>query len=150
MALDNLLVLDGRGRPYDDRRQRGRLVKAVEAAPLADEAPPLPSRQAPPAQHAPSKSRHRSRSPSAHPPERRSSKSTRATARRYWPLSPRAIHRCGHTIHSAHIATYGERAVDVFYLTAPGGTKLERRGDRGLRAQLLQAAREPSRAKPPS
>ena len=26
-----------------------------------------------------------------------------------------AIHAAGHTLHSAHIATYGERAVDVFY-----------------------------------
>ena len=32
MALDNLLVLDGRGKPYADRRLRGRLVKSVEAA----------------------------------------------------------------------------------------------------------------------
>ena len=28
-----------------------------------------------------------------------------------------AIHGCGLVVHSAHIATYGERAVDVFYLT---------------------------------
>ena len=27
------------------------------------------------------------------------------------------IHAAGHQLHSAHIATYGERAVDVFYLT---------------------------------
>ena len=32
MALDNLLVLDGRGRAYTDRRLRTRLVKSVEAA----------------------------------------------------------------------------------------------------------------------
>ncbi len=43
MALDNLLVLDGRGRAYSDRRLRARLAKAVEAA-LSSEAPPaLPS-----------------------------------------------------------------------------------------------------------
>src|SRR5678816_1624081 len=30
MALDNLLVLDGRGQPYRDRRQRARLAKAVD------------------------------------------------------------------------------------------------------------------------
>src|SRR3546814_16771302 len=30
------------------------------------------------------------------------------------------------TIHSAHIATYGERAVDVFYLTDLHGAKIER------------------------
>ena len=32
MALDNVLVLDGRGQPYRERRQRARLAKAVEAA----------------------------------------------------------------------------------------------------------------------
>jgi [protein-PII] uridylyltransferase len=57
-----------------------------------------------------------------------------------------AIHECGHTIHSAHIATYGERAVDVFYLTAPGGAKLSSEQVDALRARLLDAAREPSRA----
>ena len=31
------------------------------------------------------------------------------------------IHSAGHQLHSAHIATYGERAVDVFYLTRPTG-----------------------------
>jgi [protein-PII] uridylyltransferase len=57
-----------------------------------------------------------------------------------------AIHRCGHTIHSAHIATYGERAVDVFYLTAPGGTKLGSKQINTLRSALLEAVRDPSRA----
>jgi UTP:GlnB (protein PII) uridylyltransferase len=58
-----------------------------------------------------------------------------------------AIHQCGDTIHSAHIATYGERAVDVFYVTAPGGTKLNGDEIDELRARLLDAAREPSTAK---
>ena len=35
-----------------------------------------------------------------------------------------AIHNQGHVIISAHIATYGERAVDVFYLTRADGRKL--------------------------
>jgi len=43
MALDNLLVLDGRGKPYSDRRLRGRLVKSVEAALTSASPPPLPS-----------------------------------------------------------------------------------------------------------
>ena len=46
-----------------------------------------------------------------------------------------AIHASGHTLHSAHIATYGERAVDVFYVTDGDGHKLgpdaDRRASRG-------------------
>ena len=58
-----------------------------------------------------------------------------------------AIHDCGHTIHSAHIATYGERAVDVFYLTRADGKKLTQDDIDGLRSALLEAAREPRRVK---
>ena len=36
-----------------------------------------------------------------------------------------AIHAMVTSIHSAHIATYGERAVDVFYLTRGDGKKLD-------------------------
>src|SRR6185295_856765 len=56
----------------------------------------------------------------------------------------RAIHDCGHRIHSAHIATYGERAVDVFYLTRPDGKKLGVEESEALRAALLDAARHTS------
>jgi [protein-PII] uridylyltransferase len=58
-----------------------------------------------------------------------------------------AIHDCGHTIHSAHIATYGERAVDVFYVAGPGGTKLSAEEIEQLRSRLLDAARDTARAK---
>ncbi len=37
----------------------------------------------------------------------------------------RAIYVSRAQIHSAHVATYGERAVDVFYLTDLGGEKIE-------------------------
>ena len=46
-------------------------------------------------------------------------------------------------VHSAHIATYGERAVDTFYITDLFGDKLA--GDRRLREvelALLAAAGE--------
>src|SRR5690349_24302985 len=43
MALDNLLVLDNRGQPYADRRLRSRLVKSVEKALTAEQAPSLPA-----------------------------------------------------------------------------------------------------------
>ena len=57
-----------------------------------------------------------------------------------------AIHAGGHAIHSAHIATYGERAVDVFYLTRADGKKLAADDGERLRAALLEAALDPSKA----
>jgi [protein-PII] uridylyltransferase len=53
-----------------------------------------------------------------------------------------AIARCGHRIHSAHIATYGERAVDVFYVTSGDNRKLSPGEVDELRAALIDAARE--------
>jgi len=58
-----------------------------------------------------------------------------------------AIHACGHVIHSAHIATYGERAVDVFYLTRTDGKKLTEEDGERLRVALLEAASDSSRAR---
>ena len=145
MALDNLLVLDGRGQPYRDRRQRARLAKSVDAALNRAEPPPLPSGEPP------RRTTAFEVAPSAAIAERASTRTTvvEVNARDRPALLAAltaAIHRCGHTIHSAHIATYGERAVDVFYLTAPGGTKLSGEQVDALRSALLDAAREPSSA----
>jgi [protein-PII] uridylyltransferase len=60
-----------------------------------------------------------------------------------------AIHACGHQIHSAHIATYGERAVDVFYLTRADGKKLNAEDAERLREALLVAASEGMPAQAP-
>jgi len=146
MALDNLLVLDGRGQPYRDRRQRARLAKAVDSALTSAEPPPLPSGEPP------RRTTAFEVAPSAAIAERASTRTTvvEVNARDRPALLAAltaAIHRCGHTIHSAHIATYGERAVDVFYLTAPGGTKLGGEEIDALRSALLDAARERSAAK---
>ena len=52
-----------------------------------------------------------------------------------------ALLRSGAAIQSAHIATYGERAVDVFYLTDRGGAKIEGGDERdALSARLHRAA----------
>ncbi len=53
-------------------------------------------------------------------------------------------------LHSAHIATYGERAVDVFYLTDKNGAKIEAPTRlKTLQSRLLKAARagEPAQAR---
>jgi [protein-PII] uridylyltransferase len=113
MALDNLLVLDARGRPYGDRRLRARLVGSVEAA-LSGAESALPE---------PERGRARSSAfrvaPSVVVADKASSRTTvveiNALDRPALLASlASAIRRFGHQIHSAHIATYGERAVDVF------------------------------------
>jgi [protein-PII] uridylyltransferase len=55
----------------------------------------------------------------------------------------RALYDSRAAIHSAHIATYGERAVDVFYLTDLHGAKIDSPARlKTLRAALLKAAGE--------
>jgi [protein-PII] uridylyltransferase len=58
----------------------------------------------------------------------------------------RALYSARTVIRSAHVATHGERAVDVFYLTRAGGKKLSDDDKDQLRSALLHAAREPAKA----
>jgi [protein-PII] uridylyltransferase len=52
------------------------------------------------------------------------------------------------TLHSAHIATYGERAVDTFYVTDLFGGKIESKSRlKALESGLLHAAVGDARAK---
>ncbi|HWI89260.1 MAG TPA: [protein-PII] uridylyltransferase [Sphingomicrobium sp.] len=147
MALDNLLVLDARGKPYGDRRLRNRLAKSVEAGLTGEQAPALPLSEAP---------RPRSAAfeiaPSVAIADRASTRTTVVEVNALdrpalLAALAAAIHGEGHRIHSAHIATYGERAVDVFYLTRADGRKLEPADVDALRSGLLRAAAEPARAK---
>jgi [protein-PII] uridylyltransferase len=139
MALDNLLVLDSRNKPYADGKLRARLVQSVEKA-LAGPEPALP---------APPRGRDRTAAfrvaPSVTIAEKASSRTTvveiNALDRPALLAGlAAAIHAEGHQIHSAHIATYGERAVDVFYLTRADGQKLGHEDIERLRAALLDAA----------
>jgi [protein-PII] uridylyltransferase len=146
MALDNLLVLDGRGKAYADRQKRGRLARSVEAALMSEKPPSLPATEGGRGTTA------FQVAPSVAIADRASTRTTvvEVNARDRPALLAAlaaAIHDCGHTIHSAHIATYGERAVDVFYLSAPGGTKLTGEQIDELRSALLQAAGEAAAAK---
>jgi [protein-PII] uridylyltransferase len=141
MALDNLLVLDSRGKPYSDRRLRARLARSVVTALSSAEPPPLPV--------APALRRTSAFevAPSVAIADRASSRTTvvEVNARDRPALLASlaaAIHHEGHRIHSAHIATYGERAVDVFYLTGQGGKKLGADAIDSLRSALLHAAGE--------
>ncbi len=62
----------------------------------------------------------------------------------------RALYDLKVTIHSAHVATYGERAVDTFYLTDLVGDKLTAPGRlKALEKRLLEVAAAPA-ARPPA
>ena len=147
MALDNLLVHNSQRRAYSDKRLRSRLIRAVEKAITAEEIPVLPA-QAP-------LERRRAAfhiAPSVVVAPRASNRTTviEVNARDRSGLLARlalAIHSQGHQVHSAHIATYGERAVDTFYLTNVAGRKLTVAETDLLRDALLAAAGAASEAR---
>jgi [protein-PII] uridylyltransferase len=145
MALDNLLVQDGQRRAYSDRRLRARLVKAVEAALTAEAMPAPPSPPPLPRRRAAFKV-----APSVVVADQASTRTTvvEVNARDREGLLARlalAIHGEGLQVRSAHIATYGERAVDTFYLTRSDGGKLSAGEVTALREALLAAATQPDR-----
>jgi [protein-PII] uridylyltransferase len=139
MAMDNLLVTDARGQGYADPSHRQRLVRAVTKA-LSEKAPHLPATPTPLP-----RDEIFSVAPSVLIAEAASTRTTvvEVNARDRPGLLARlaqAIHGLGHVLHSAHIATYGERAVDVFYITNAAGRKLDRARIDQLRVALLDAA----------
>jgi [protein-PII] uridylyltransferase len=124
MALDNLLVQDSQGRPYGDKRNRARIVRSVVQAIHAQSLPELSALPALPKRRAAFPV-----APSVIIAPRASARTTvvEVNARDRDGLLARlalVIHRLGHQIHSAHITTYGERAVDTFYITNDAGKKL--------------------------
>jgi len=55
----------------------------------------------------------------------------------------RALFESRLIVHSAHIATYGERAVDTFYVTDLFGGKVDGSGrQKSVEKRLLEAASE--------
>ena len=142
MALDNLLVTDAKGRGYEDARNRKRLVSAVEQA-LVNEGEPVLGEM----EKLPRRERAFRVAPRVLIADKASTRTTvvEINARDRPGLLARlaqVIHVAGHQLHSAHIATYGERAVDVFYLTDARGHKLDDPAVQQLREQLLAVATE--------
>jgi [protein-PII] uridylyltransferase len=143
MALDNFVVQDPVGAPFDDEMQlkrlrsgiedalaaRGRLVDKLLAKPLS-----RPRASAFPI------------APNVLIENKASNRFTviEVNARD----RPALLHQLAHalfdskvTIHSAHVATYGERAVDTFYLTDLTGDKIASTTKlRGIERRLLTAA----------
>ncbi|WP_174297637.1 [protein-PII] uridylyltransferase [Sphingomonas bacterium] len=143
MALDNFLVQDPWGRPFEEPQQLERMRVSIADAlanrgHLADrllaKAPPRPRAAAFPI------------AANVLIDNRASNRFTvvEVNARDRPALLNQlayALFQARVTIHSAHIATYGERAVDTFYLTDLTGDKVDARSRlAALEAALLEAA----------
>jgi len=137
MALDNLLVTDARGKPYADKRHRQRIVRHVEQAltsadfPTIAEAAPIRAFAIAPSVTIADKASRRTTVVEINAADRPGLLATFA----------RVLFEQGLVVHSAHIATYGERAVDVFYLTDAAGQKLSPDASQALREALLDVSR---------
>jgi [protein-PII] uridylyltransferase len=149
MALDNFLVQDGRRGPLRDPHQLKRLEAAVlkalggqepSAERLAARALPLRRAEAFAVQ------------PAVFVNNKASNRYTvievnaRDRSALLYELT-QALYDSGVVIRSAHIATHGERAVDVFYVTGADGGKIEAPGQlKQLEAALHKAAAGPAPA----
>jgi [protein-PII] uridylyltransferase len=149
MALDNFLVQDMTGAPFEDPHQVARLEKAVLGAlegqepltaRLEDKALPLTRAETfniRPAVFIDNKASSRYTVVEVNALDRAALLSALGEA----------LFQSRATIHSAHIATYGERAVDVFYLTDREGAKIENPARlKSLQSRLLRAAADRRRA----
>jgi [protein-PII] uridylyltransferase len=143
MAIDNFLIQDLQNLPFEDPHQLARLEQAVLGALDGQETPrarleekPLPLARA----------EAFNIRPAVFIDNQASSRYTvvEVNARdRAALLSSlgEALFQSKLAIHSAHIATYGERAVDVFYLTTREGAKIESPARiKALQARLMGAA----------
>jgi len=143
MALDNFLVQDGERGAFAESHQLERLT--AEVAQALDGHEPSADRLA--ARASPLRRAGAFRiQPAVFVDNKASNRYTvlevnaRDRAALLFELA-RAIYVSRAIIHSAHIATYGERAVDVFYLTDLTGAKIESPARlKALRARLLKAA----------
>lgn len=143
LALDNFLVQDPLGRPFDEAGQIGRLTRAIEDA-LANKQKLLPKLEA--------RALPRTRAeafriaPSVFIDNKASNRFTviEVNAQDRPALLNQlayALFQSKVTVHSAHVATYGERAVDTFYVTDLIGDKIDSAARvKGLEKRLLEAA----------
>jgi [protein-PII] uridylyltransferase len=143
MALDNFLVQDPFGRPFDQRDQLDRIRVAIEDA-FANRGKLVERLKAKPLPRA------RAEAFAIQP----NVLIDNAASNRFTVIEinardgPALLHRLARalfesraTIHSAHVATYGERAVDTFYVTdLTGGKITNAQRMKSLERRLLNAA----------
>ena len=143
LAVDNFLVQDPWGRPFQERDQIDRLKQSIGDA-LANKsklspklmAKPVALRRAEAFKIAPSvlvdnKASNRFTVIEVNAADRPALLNNLALA----------LFQSKVTLHSAHIATYGERAVDTFYVTDLFGGKIENKTRiKALESRLLEAA----------
>jgi [protein-PII] uridylyltransferase len=144
LAIDNFLVQDPLGRPFAEASQLARLARAIREA-MADRQRLNNALSAKPL------ARTRAEAfriePSVIIDNKASNRFTviEVNARDRPALLNQlafALFQSRVTLHSAHIATYGERAVDTFYVTDLIGAKVEGKARiAGLEKRLLDAAR---------
>jgi [protein-PII] uridylyltransferase len=144
-AVDNFLVQDPIGRPFREEGQLDRLRNSIEGA-LANRVRLLPQLQARP------DARPRADAFDVRPRVLVDNKaSNRFTVVEVNARDrPALLNRLAYAlfdarlmVHSAHVATYGEQAVDTFYVTDLLGEKLESSSrTKTLEKRLLEAASE--------
>ncbi|WP_164115215.1 [protein-PII] uridylyltransferase [Sphingorhabdus sp. Alg239-R122] len=143
MALDNFLVQDPQGRPFNEADQIERLKVAITDA-LANRHLLVEKLDARPLAHPRSEAFHIS--PMAIIDNEASNRFTVIEVNAH--DRPALLSRLARTlfdlkliVHSAHISTYGERAVDTFYVTDLLGAKIESKARlRTLEKKLVEAA----------
>ena len=143
MAVDNFLVQDPVGRPFREQNQLDRLARTIKGA-LTDRAKLMLQLDAKP------KALRRADAfkiaPSVFIDNQASNRFTVIEVNaldRPALLNnlAKALFESKVTLHSAHIATYGERAVDTFYVTDLFGGKIESKTRmRTLETRLVEAA----------
>lgn len=146
MAMDNFLVQDPHGRPFDEDSQLARLKQGIEDAianrhklSLKLDARPLAHPRAAafhiePAVLIQSEASNRFTVVEVNTRDRPALLSNLA----------QALFESKVMVHSAHVATYGERAVDTFYLTDLTGAKIDSKQRLAtLEKRLLEAAAGP-------
>ena len=145
MAVDNFLVQDPLGRPFSEASQLARIRKMIEDA-LANRVKLVAQLTARP--HSRPRADAFAVSPSTEFDNAASNRFTviEVQARDRPALLSRlarALFEAKLMVHSAHIATYGERAIDTFYVTDLLGEKVDSvQRLRALEKKLVEAAEE--------